>query len=83
VTLLSSRPEVDASRIGLVGISLGGSHAIYTAGLDERVHAVAAIAPVGDGHRSLRGVRRYWEWIEFLAKIEADRTARVLGGKGE
>jgi pimeloyl-ACP methyl ester carboxylesterase len=83
VTFLAARPEVDANRIGLVGISLGGSHALYAAGINERVRAVAALAPVGDGQRWLRGCRRYWEWVAFLEKIEADRTARVLGGIGE
>jgi dipeptidyl aminopeptidase/acylaminoacyl peptidase len=83
VTFLTARPEVDGSRIGLVGISLGGSHALYTAGIDGRVQAVAAVAPMGEGRRWLRGGRRYWEWVEFLRKVEADRTARVLGGKGE
>jgi fermentation-respiration switch protein FrsA (DUF1100 family) len=83
ITFLTAQPNVDANRIGLVGISLGGSHALYTAGTDERVQAVAAVAPMGEGRRWLRGGRRYWEWVEFLGKVEADRTARVLGGKGE
>jgi pimeloyl-ACP methyl ester carboxylesterase len=83
VTYLATRSEVDANRIAVVGISLGASHALYAAAQDERVRAVAAIAPVGDGRRWLRGSRRYWEWVEFLAKIEADRTARVLGGQGQ
>jgi pimeloyl-ACP methyl ester carboxylesterase len=83
VTYLVARPEVDTRRIGLVGISLGASHALYATAQDERVGAVAAIAPLGDGRRWLRGSRRYWEWAEFLARIEADRTARALGGQGE
>jgi dipeptidyl aminopeptidase/acylaminoacyl peptidase len=81
VTFLAERPEVDANRVGLVGISLGGSHAVYTAGLDPHVQAAAAIAPMGDGRRWLRGSRRYGEWVEFLDKIETDRKARVLGGE--
>jgi dienelactone hydrolase len=34
---LESRPEVDAARIGCVGLSWGGAHSAYTAALDERV----------------------------------------------
>src|SRR5262249_21285711 len=81
-TFLAGRAELDASRIGLLGISLGGAHALYAAALDERVRAVAAIAPVGDGRRWLRGLRRNWEWVELLAKIEVDRTAWGRGGEG-
>ncbi len=40
---LESRPEVDAGRIGLTGISGGGAITWYTAAIDERV---AAAAPV-------------------------------------
>jgi pimeloyl-ACP methyl ester carboxylesterase len=39
---LESQPGVDASRIGLVGESMGGEQAITVAALDERVRAVVA-----------------------------------------
>jgi pimeloyl-ACP methyl ester carboxylesterase len=80
VTYLATRPEVDGKQIGLVGVSLGGSHALYVAGLDDRVQAVVAISPVGNCGRWLRGRRPYWEWLEFLAQIQDDRAARVRGG---
>jgi pimeloyl-ACP methyl ester carboxylesterase len=83
VTYLAQRPEVDANRIGLVGLSLGGSHAIYAAGIDERIRSVAAISAPGNCRRWLQGTRAYWEWLEFLARVDADRAARVLGQKGE
>ncbi|KAK9905832.1 hypothetical protein WJX75_007214 [Coccomyxa subellipsoidea] len=38
---LETRPDIDSSRIGMTGISLGGMHSWLTAALDERV-AVAA-----------------------------------------
>ena len=36
---LQTRPEVDATRLGVAGTSVGGALALYTAALDERVIA--------------------------------------------
>ena len=44
VSLLASRPEVDAERIGVVGVCLGGGYAVRAAAADPRVKAVAGIA---------------------------------------
>lgn len=80
-TWLAAQPAIDAGRIGLVGISLGGAHALQAAALNERIGAVAAIAPIGDGRRWLRGARRSGEWLEFLQRIQADFASRVLGSQ--
>jgi hypothetical protein len=39
--------------------------------------------PVADGEDWLHRMRREYEWYEFLARIEADRSNRVLTGIGE
>jgi uncharacterized protein len=44
VTYLGSRPEVDADRIGLLGVCLGGGYAVRAAAFDPRVRAVAGVA---------------------------------------
>jgi hypothetical protein len=44
VGLLAGRDEVDAERIGLVGVCLGGGYAVRAAATDPRVRAVAGIA---------------------------------------
>jgi fermentation-respiration switch protein FrsA (DUF1100 family) len=44
VSFLTSRPEVDAARIGIVGICLGGGYAVRAAAADPRVKAAAGIA---------------------------------------
>jgi fermentation-respiration switch protein FrsA (DUF1100 family) len=44
VSVLGSRPEVDAARIGAVGVCPGGGYAVRAAAADPRVKAVAAIA---------------------------------------
>ena len=43
---VESRPELDVSRLGVFGASLGGFNALYLSALDERV-GVASIALVG------------------------------------
>jgi cephalosporin-C deacetylase len=45
VDLLAGRPEVDSTRIGVVGGSQGGGLALLTAGLDSRVRMVSAGVP--------------------------------------
>jgi cephalosporin-C deacetylase len=42
---LASRPEIDANRIGVLGISQGSGLSLATAALDRRVHAAVAAVP--------------------------------------
>src|SRR5581483_7841316 len=35
-----------------------------------------------DGRRWLRGQRPYWQWVEFLERIEQDRRQRAVTGQG-
>jgi len=43
VDYLVSRPEVDANRIGCLGVSMGGHRSLYLAGLDERIAAACVV----------------------------------------
>ena len=81
LTFVADQPQVDSERLAIVGLSLGGSNAIAAASADSRVGAVVAVASPGNGERWLRGLRRYWEWDEFLARIAADRSRRVRSGE--
>jgi len=45
---LTSRPEVDAGRIGATGISGGGIGAFWVAAADDRVKAAAPVSGMGD-----------------------------------
>lgn len=45
---LGSRPEVDASRIGVTGRSGGGAYSWFLAALDDRVKVVAPVAGITD-----------------------------------
>lgn len=55
---------VDASRISLMGYSLGGKVGLLTTALDERVHALAAVSGfdplrLATGDRGVEGIRHY------------------------
>jgi hypothetical protein len=80
LTFLADQPHVDPSRLAVIGISLGGAHAITTAALDRRVAAAVALEPPGDGERWLRSLRRHWEWAKFQGQVEHDRLQRVCTG---
>ncbi len=50
IDYLVSRPDVDASRIATVGLSMGSTMAWWTAALDERIVACADICCLTDFH---------------------------------
>jgi pimeloyl-ACP methyl ester carboxylesterase len=81
LTCVADQPHVDAGRLALLGLSLGGSNAIAAAAIDPRVGAVVAIEAMGDGERWLHSLRRHWEWVDFQARLAEDRSARVRTGQ--
>ena len=83
ITFLGTQPDVDSARIAVFGTSFGGGIAIVAAALDSRARAVVSNMPVCNGERWLRGMRPYWEWVQFLRRLEADRVSRVLTGTSE
>lgn len=84
ITYLQTRPEVDAKRIGLFGSGgTGGAIPIYVAAVDQRVKCVVSNYPFATGREWLRSMRREYEWLEFLKRLEEDRRRRVLEGSGE
>jgi pimeloyl-ACP methyl ester carboxylesterase len=85
-TYLESRPEIDASALGVMGASFGGGIAIAAAAADDRLRACVALVPLADGARWLRGLharRGPDAWPAFLDRIARDDIARVRGGAGE
>lgn len=83
ITYLASRPDVEAGRLGIFGSGgTGGGHAIVIAATDPRVRAAVSQVPISNGRDWLRRMRREYEWTEFLERVEADRTMRVLTGEG-
>jgi hypothetical protein len=81
---LETRSEIDGERLGVFGSGgTGGGNAVYVAGLDPRVKAVVSQVPVADGRDWLHRMRREHEWIEFLARVRADRLRYAATGESE
>jgi dipeptidyl aminopeptidase/acylaminoacyl peptidase len=83
VAFAAQQPGIDAARMGLLGVSVGGGVVIQAAALCRAVRAVVALAPVADGgdwlrHRWLMA-RGQAAWEEFVAQVEADQSSVVLG----
>ncbi len=84
ITYMQERAEVDPHRIGLFGSGgTGGANPIYVAAVDKRVQCVVSNYAFANGREWLRSMRREYEWLEFLKRLEADRKKRVLEGAGE
>ena len=80
ITFLARQPEVDANRLGLYGISYGGSTATYTAAIDNRIKAVVSVTGVGDGARWMRAVRTPWDYRDLVAEGQRDWDQQVQSG---
>jgi fermentation-respiration switch protein FrsA (DUF1100 family) len=66
IDTLCARPEVDAARIGVFGMSLGSVIAILVAARDERVRAIVAECPFAT-HEAImnRALRHYFHLPSF------------------
>ena len=73
---LCTQPCVNASRIGVIGASLGGSVAIAVAAGDARVKLCVANGSIGNGERRYRAqYRDDAAWQAFLKKLDAAKRA--------
>ena len=90
---LASRPEVDAQRIGCIGLSVGGYRSFHLAAMDERIKAavdvgwMTAFAPTIRRHVintvgltfHIPGLYRYLD-LPDLAALIAPRSVFVING---
>lgn len=80
---LLQRDEVDAEKVGLVGLSLGGGLVVSAGAEDPRVKYVVAMFGIGDGGRWLREMRTLVEWRAFQKEMEQNMLARTKTGKSQ
>ncbi|HEY7423960.1 MAG TPA: alpha/beta hydrolase family protein [Gemmataceae bacterium] len=66
VDYLLTRPEVDARRIGCVGISMGGYRATYLSALDDRIAAGCVVGFMSAVKPMIRAHLDTHSWIHFL-----------------
>ena len=73
VAVMSSEPAIDATRIGLVGFSLGGAVAALAAANDRRVGAVVAVTPPFDPR----------PWFARAQPLLRRHLATIAGGEDQ
>lgn len=66
VEYLTTRSEVDAQRIGCVGISMGGYRSAYLAAMDERIKAACVVGFMSSMRPMLKSHVDTHSWIHFL-----------------
>ena len=66
VEYLTTRPEVDAKRIGCVGISMGGYRSAYLAAMEERIKAACVVGFMSSTRPMLKSHVDTHSWIHFL-----------------
>jgi len=69
VDLLVEMPEVDAERIGVIGHSLGGHNAIFTAVFDERLKAVVTSCGFTGFQHYYGGNLQGWTSDRYMPRI--------------
>jgi fermentation-respiration switch protein FrsA (DUF1100 family) len=79
ITWAQTRPEVDASRIGVWGSSYSGGHALVVGAIDRRVKCVACQVPLVSGYWNIQRLVRQDFIAANVAAFEQDRAARYRG----
>jgi uncharacterized protein len=77
ITFAASLPEIDASRIGIWGISYSGGHVLVVAATDPRVKSVVSNVAVIDGYETMwrmHGTVRFRMLKELIAEERLKRT---------
>ena len=89
VTFLAEQPDVDAGRIGVVGMSMGGEEAIGAAAADPRISAVVAEGATGrtdsdkawlsDNYGARGSLQEGIEWLRFTLTDALTSAHKPIG----
>ena len=67
--VLESLPEVDNNRIGVIGLSLGGHNALFSAAFDERLKAVVTSSGFDSFYDYMDGDLKGWCQDRYMPRI--------------
>ena len=81
ISWLGTQPEVDATRIGAWGVSLGGGHVMFLSAFDKRIKAVVAMIPAINQWENFLTAMPREAFVGFLGMVTADRQARYTSGQ--
>ncbi|GJF31560.1 hypothetical protein KNE206_42600 [Kitasatospora sp. NE20-6] len=83
VSYLSVREDVDADRIGLLGICASGGYSLTATGGDHRVRAVATVSGVDVARQFRLGADGVQDPAVFRSLLDAAARARTAAARGE
>jgi hypothetical protein len=83
VSFLSVRAEVDADRIGALGICASGGYVIPASATDHRVKAVATVSAADLGRQFREGGDGQQDPTVILGMLDAAAAARTAEARGE
>lgn len=72
IDVLTQRPEVDARRIGVIGHSLGGHNAMFTAAFDDRIQATVSNCGFTRFGKYYGGDLKGWASERYMPRIETE-----------
>jgi pimeloyl-ACP methyl ester carboxylesterase len=72
VDLLQSLPEVDGERIGVIGHSLGGHNAMFTAAFEPRIKAIVSNCGFTRFHKYYEGKLAGWTSARYMPRIASE-----------
>ena len=83
VSFLTTRPEVDADRIGALGICASGGYVLPATASDHRIKAVATVSAVDIARQFRLGADGSQDAAVFQAMLDASAHARTVAARGE
>jgi hypothetical protein len=83
VSFLHTRPEVDAERIGVLGICASGGYVLPATGSDHRIKAVATVSAVDIARQFRLGAEGTQDPAVFQALLDAAAHARTATARGQ